>query len=161
MIAVISLTLVETKSTPPNIVIFLADDLGKCLHSWWRICIINRLMEIVGYNDVSWHNSHILTPNLEELAKTGLLLENAYMQPMCTASRSALLSGYYPIHTGRQVCNILNFFCLIFHTWSDFHGYHNRITYWRVRSQPDSTQISPCFPKGFSIWDTTPTSLAS
>ena len=58
----------------------------------------------IGFNDVSWHNSDILTPNLEELARSGLLLENAYMQPMCTPSRAALLTGYYPIHTGRQVC---------------------------------------------------------
>ena len=41
---------------------------------------------------------------MEMLAKEGLILESAYMQPMCTASRSALLTGYYPIHTGRQVC---------------------------------------------------------
>ena len=40
---------------------------------------------------------------MERLAKEGVILESAYMQPMCTASRSALLTGYYPIHTGRQV----------------------------------------------------------
>ena len=56
-----------------------------------------------GYNDVSWHNDEILTPNMENLAREGMILENAYMQPMCTPSRVALMTGYYPIHTGDQV----------------------------------------------------------
>ena len=61
------------------------------------------ILDIPGFNDVSWHNPDIITPNMESLAKDGVILESAYMQPMCTASRSALLTGYYPIHTGRQV----------------------------------------------------------
>ena len=52
---------------------------------------------------MSWHNSDILSPNLDKLAKSGLILENHYVQPICTPTRSALLTGYYPIHTGRQV----------------------------------------------------------
>ena len=56
-----------------------------------------------GYNDVSWHNDEILTPNMEKLAREGMILENAYMEPTCTPSRTALMTGYYPIHTGSQV----------------------------------------------------------
>ena len=62
-----------------------------------KICIST------GYNDVSWHNDKILTPNMDELAKEGIILESAYMQFACTPSRAALMTGYYPIHTGRQV----------------------------------------------------------
>ena len=58
---------------------------------------------ISGFNDVSWHNPDMITPNMEELAKKGVILESAYMQSLCTPSRAALLTGYYPIHTGRQV----------------------------------------------------------
>ena len=64
---------------------------------------MNIFLIIVGYNDVSWHNSDILSPNLDKLAKSGIILENHYVQPICTPTRSALLTGYYPIHTGRQV----------------------------------------------------------
>ena len=32
-----------------------------------------------GYNDVSWHNDKILTPNIYKLAKEGIILESAYM----------------------------------------------------------------------------------
>ena len=56
-----------------------------------------------GYNDVSWHNPEIVTPNLHKLAKNGLILENYYVQHVCTPSRAALMTGYYPIHTGSQV----------------------------------------------------------
>ena len=62
---------------------------------------------ISGYNDVSWHNSDIKTPNLQKLVDQGIVLENHYVQPICTPTRSALLTGYYPIHTGRQVLNVI------------------------------------------------------
>ena len=66
----------------PNIIVIVADDLG--------------------YNDVSWHNRDMFTPNLEKLAMTGVRLEQSYVQPICTPTRSALMTGRYPIHTGRQ-----------------------------------------------------------
>ena len=71
-----------SKYKPPNIVLIVADDLG--------------------YNDVSWHNKEMLTPNLEMLARTGVILEQSYVQHICTPTRSALMTGKYPIHTGRQ-----------------------------------------------------------
>jgi arylsulfatase B/arylsulfatase I/J len=52
---------------------------------------------------VSWHNRDIKSPNLDRLAREGIILENYYVQPICTPTRSALMTGYYPIHTGRQV----------------------------------------------------------
>ena len=54
----------------------------------------------------SWHACHnldIISLNLAKLAKQGIILENHYVQPICTPTRSALMTGYYPIHTGRQV----------------------------------------------------------
>ena len=66
----------------PNIVFILADDLG--------------------FNDVPWHNPTIIAPHLSQLASTGVILEQNYVQPKCAPSRAALLTGRYPYHIGRQ-----------------------------------------------------------
>jgi len=67
----------------PNIVFFMADD--------W------------GYNDVGYHNPEILTPIMDSLANSGLILERNYAQPYCTPSRAAFMTGVYPHRIGRQV----------------------------------------------------------
>ena len=69
-------------SQPPNIVLIVADDLG--------------------WNDVPWHNALVRAPTLARLAAEGVTLEQAYVQPICTPSRSALLTGRYPFTIGRQ-----------------------------------------------------------
>lgn len=67
---------------PPNLVFVLADDLG--------------------WNDVGFHGSDLRTPQLDALAAGGVRLDNYYIQPLCTPSRSQLLTGRYQIHTGLQ-----------------------------------------------------------
>merc|ERR1719474_131489 len=43
-----------------------------------------------------------MTPALEKLARSGVILEQSYTQQVCTPSRAALLTGKYPFHIGRQ-----------------------------------------------------------
>ncbi len=73
-------------ASPPNIVLFLADDLG------WK--------------DVGYHGSEIKTPHIDRLAKTGVQLNQFYVQPVCSPTRSSLMTGRYPIRQGLQVAVI-------------------------------------------------------
>lgn len=66
----------------PNIVYIMADDLG------WA--------------DVGFHGPDIRTPNIDSLAEGGARLEAFYVLPVCTPTRSALMTGRYPIRYGRQ-----------------------------------------------------------
>lgn len=67
----------------PNIVFILADDLGSY--------------------DVGWRGSQIKTPNLDKLCAQGAKLENFYVQPVCSPTRSSLMTGRYPMRYGLQV----------------------------------------------------------
>jgi arylsulfatase A-like enzyme len=68
---------------PPNIVFILADDLG------WA--------------DVGFHGGEIKTPNIDKLAAAGVRLEQFYVQPVCSPTRAALMTGRYPMRHGLQV----------------------------------------------------------
>jgi len=67
----------------PNIVFILADDLG------WK--------------DVGYHGGTIKAPNIDKLASEGARLEQFYVQPVCSPTRSSLMTGRYPIRYGLQV----------------------------------------------------------
>jgi len=66
----------------PHVLIIIADDLG--------------------WNDIGVHNPFFQTPNIDALLGESLKLNNYYVQPICTPTRSVMLSGRYQIHTGLQ-----------------------------------------------------------
>jgi arylsulfatase A-like enzyme len=82
------LTLVLTCATAPaadrpNIIHIVADDLG------WKD---------VGFNGCT----DIKTPHLDSLAGGGAKFTQFYVQPMCTPTRAALMTGRYPFRYGLQ-----------------------------------------------------------
>ena len=58
----------------------------------------------LGFYDVSFHNKGKgpLTPNIDKLASEGTRLNNYYVQPLCTPTRSALMTARHPIRDGLQ-----------------------------------------------------------
>ncbi len=60
----------------PNVIIILTDD-----QAW---------------GDVSFHgNTNLSTPNIDSLALEGAVMENFYVQPVCSPTRAELLTGQY------------------------------------------------------------------
>ena len=67
-------------------------------------------MKIKGWNDIGFHNEEVISPNINKLASEGIIFERNYAQPVCTPSRSALMTGIYPFKIGRSVSFIPFFF---------------------------------------------------
>ena len=74
----------ERTGQPPNILVILMDD--------------------VGWGDFGCYGGGIAvgapTPNIDRLARRGLLLTSAYSEPSCTPSRATLMTGRYPQRHG-------------------------------------------------------------
>jgi len=65
----------------PNVIIFLADDLG------WA--------------DVGYHGEEVIeTPSIDRLAKEGVQLDRFYSTPICSPTRAALMTGRDPMRLG-------------------------------------------------------------
>ena len=67
---------------PPHIMLIVSDDQG--------------------YANIGYHNSTVLTPRIDELASTGVILESYYVQPICSPTRSSLMTGRYTYRLGTQ-----------------------------------------------------------
>ncbi|MGJ8653761.1 MAG: sulfatase family protein [Opitutaceae bacterium] len=78
----LSLASLLSAADKPNIIVFLTDDQG--------------------YNDVGVYGSNVVkTPNFDRMAAEGMRFTSAYVgSPVCGPSRSALMTGSYPIRIG-------------------------------------------------------------
>ena len=84
LLLVIGFAATATKAADkPNIVHIVADDLG------WKD---------VGFNGAT----DLKTPNIDALAAGGAKFSQFYVQPMCTPTRAALMTGRYPFRYGLQ-----------------------------------------------------------
>ncbi|KAL5005483.1 hypothetical protein ScPMuIL_018939 [Solemya velum] len=97
LLLLLTLLIVAVSTKPRHIVFIVADDLG--------------------WNDVGFRNPDMITPNIDKLAKEGVILNQSYVQPVCSPSRHAFMTGYYPFKAGLQhlvigagqaVCSPLN-----------------------------------------------------
>jgi arylsulfatase len=85
---VVSTTPVFAQSKKPNIVVIFGDDIG-----YWNVGAYS-------------HGMMGRTPNIDRIAKEGMLFTDHYGQPSCTAGRVAFLTGQLPIRSGMTTIGI-------------------------------------------------------
>ncbi len=86
VLSILSLLLANCKQTPPhepppNIIVFLVDDLG------WQDT------SVPFWNKPTHFNKRYHTPNMERLAKEGMKFTQAYATSVCSPSRISLMTG--------------------------------------------------------------------
>jgi arylsulfatase A-like enzyme len=107
----------------PNILLIVADDLG--------------------WSDVGWHGGFGKTPVMDALVKGGVELDQHYVQPVCTPTRVALMSGRYPGRFGPQALAPSNLRAMPLGTVTMASmlkslGYHTHQTgKWHLGAQPE------------------------
>ena len=72
----------------PNIVVIFGDDIGMWNLSAYSLGMMGR------------------TPNIDRIAKEGMLFTDQYGQPSCTAGRAAFIMGQLPLRTGMTTIGI-------------------------------------------------------
>ncbi len=78
----------EAQEKKPNIVVIWGDDIG-----YWNVGAYT-------------HGMMGRTPNIDSIAKNGILFTDHYGQPSCTAGRAAFLMGQLPVRTGMTTIGI-------------------------------------------------------
>ncbi len=73
---------VGNRAAAPNILVIMPDDVG-----YWNVGAYS-------------HGMMVPTPNIDRLAREGMLFTDHYSQPTCTPSRAAFITGQLPIRTG-------------------------------------------------------------
>lgn len=81
-------TLGHAQQKKPNILVIFGDDIGT-----WNVGAYT-------------HGMMGRTPNIDSIAKTGMLFTDHYGQPSCTAGRAAFITGQMPIRTGMTTIGI-------------------------------------------------------
>src|SRR5512136_1270589 len=83
IMAILAPALAQAQQQKPNIVVIMGDDVGM-----WNIGAYHRGMMAAK------------TPNLDKLAKEGMLFTDYYAEASCTAGRANFITGQLPIRTG-------------------------------------------------------------
>ena len=83
-----SADIASAQQKQPNILVIFGDDIGM-----WNVGAYT-------------HGMMGRTPNIDSIAKQGVLFTDHYAQPSCTAGRAAFITGQMPIRTGMTTIGI-------------------------------------------------------
>jgi arylsulfatase A-like enzyme len=130
----------NTKTThspnKPNIIIIIPDDLG--------------------WSDVGYNGSSIKTLNLDNLAKSGIRLDQHYVMTTCTPTRVSLMTGRYPSRygiTGPDYGEVIDLGDLTLASVLSENGYYTSIAgKWHMGSPP-YTALKYGFKSSYGYFD--------
>ena len=105
----------------PNVVYFLVDDMGR---------------EDCGFVG----GKEIRTPNIDKLADAGSKLDSFYVQPLCSPTRAALLTGRYPMRQREQSNVAANYPDLVAQIEGIMTKQHVRNPNWEPTEKPSDTK---------------------
>lgn len=74
----------ENAPKPPNFLVFLVDDMG------WQDT------SVPFWSKPTLFNQHYRTPNMERLAQQGISFTNARAHPVCSPTRTSIMTGWNP-----------------------------------------------------------------
>lgn len=78
--ALFAASMVSAATAKPNVLILVSDDQG--------------------WGDVGYHGGEMATPNIDQLAKDGLEMNRWYSYPICSPTRTSLLTGHISMRHG-------------------------------------------------------------
>ena len=120
-------------SDPPNILLIMADDLG--------------------WSDLGCYGSEIPTPNLDRLAREGMLFTHFYNNAKCTTTRASLMTGLYPRRGGRGI-ELLNDRMRTVAEVLREQGYQTGMSgKWHNGSRSPHRPIDRGFDESYGLWD--------
>ncbi len=79
-IALLAASGLSAANTKPNVILLVSDDQG--------------------WGDVGYHGGEMATPNIDQLAKDGLEMNRFYAYPVCSTTRTSLLTGHISMRHG-------------------------------------------------------------
>lgn len=137
---------------------------NKSVHSTKQPNIIIILADDMGYSDIGCFGSEIQTPNLNALAKSGLVMTQFYNASRCCPTRASLLTGLYQhqagvgdmVNTRKQPAyqGYLNNNCVTIAEALKAGGYNTYMAgKWHVGTAPDHWPVKRGFDHYFGLID--------
>lgn len=127
----------NSSESKPNFLIIIPDDLG--------------------WSDVGYNGSSIKTPNIDELAKSGIRLQQNYVMTTCTPTRVGLITGLYPSRygiTGPDYGEVIDLGDPTLASLLSKGGYFTAISgKWHMGSPPEYTPLKYGFQSSYGYFD--------
>lgn len=67
-----------------------------------RANLLFTVVDDLGSRDLGFQSHQLLTPHIDSLAAEAVVLKNYYTLPVCSPTRTSILSGLYPMRYGLQ-----------------------------------------------------------